>query len=165
MGVTEGPHRPPDVGMAPNRQKPQHEGMSVSAPDLDPTMRLRVATRIHFALLRHCGEQVSVSALLQGSNEMREALWVCEASNQAELVALATQFTRLAQAAAAAAPTAAAALAEPAAPQDAAWAQDSSGFGLSRPAEELASARRSATPATSAGWLSPARWLRRGSPR
>ena len=109
--------------MAPSGQTSHHDGMSVSALALDPTMRLRVATRIHFALLRHYGERVSVSALLQGSNEMREALWVCEASSQAELVALATRFTRLAQAAAAA-------LAERAAPQDAAWAQDTSGFGV-----------------------------------
>ena len=152
--------------MAPNGQTPHHAGMSVSALALDPTMRLRVATRIHFALLRRYGEHVSVSALLQGSDEMREALWVCEASSQAELVALATQFTRLAQAAAAPAPTAAAALAERAAPQDAVWAQDTSGFGLlSRPADEVATARRSATPATSAGGFSPARWLRRGGPR
>ena len=151
--------------MAPNGQTPHHAGMSVSALALDPTMRLRVATRIHFALLRRYGEHVSVSALLQGSDEMREALWVCEASSQAELVALATQFTRLAQAAAAPAPTAAAALAERAAPQDAVWAQDTSGFGLSRPANERATAHPSASPAASAGWLSPARWLRRSSPR
>ena len=153
--------------MAPNGPKAQHGGMSVSAPTLDPTVRLRVATRIHFALLRHCGEQVPVSALLQGGNEMREALWVCEASNQAELVALAAQFAQLVKLAqvTAAPARATAAVPERAAPQDAVWAKDTSGFGLSRPADEMTTASRSATPAASAGWLSPARWLRRSGPR
>lgn len=135
--------------------------MSVSAHALDPTARLRVATRIHFALLRHCGEQVSVSTLLKGGNEMRETLWVCEASNHAELVALAAQFTQLVQFT----PEASALAPERAAPQDAAWAQDTSGFGLSRPANEIAAVGRWAAPGTSAGWLSPARWLRRSGPR
>jgi hypothetical protein len=135
--------------------------MSVSAHALDPTARLRVATRVHFALLRHHGEQVSVSTLLQGGNEMREALWVCEASNHAELVALAAQFTQLAQVM----PEAAALAPEPAAPQDAAWAQDTSGFGISSPANEMAAASGSVAPGTSAGWLSPAGWLRRSGPR
>ncbi len=147
--------------MAPNGPKAQHGCMSVSAHALDPTARLRVAARIHFALLRHCGEQVSVSTLLQGGNEMREALWVCEASNHAELVALAAQFMQLAQVT----PDATALAPERAAPQDAAWGKDTSGFGISRPANEFTAVDRSATPAASARWLSPARWLRRSGPR
>ena len=71
---------------------------------LDPTIRLRLATRIHFALLRRYGEDVEVSTLLRGTSEAREAIWVCEASGNAELIALARQFagataaTRLASA-------------------------------------------------------------------
>ncbi len=56
---------------------------------MDPTIRLRIATRIHFALLRHYSEDVPVSTLLQGEDDAREALWVCDASGQDELVALA----------------------------------------------------------------------------
>ena len=59
---------------------------------MDPTTRLRIATRIHFALLRHFGEDVGIQALLDGDANAREALWVCEASGDAELVMLARQF-------------------------------------------------------------------------
>ena len=59
---------------------------------MDPTIRLRIATRIHFALLRHYGEDVGVSTLLKGEAEAREALWVCQASGHKELVSLAKQF-------------------------------------------------------------------------
>ena len=62
---------------------------------MDPH-RFRLATRIHFALLRRYGEDVDVAALLKGSPEAREALWVCEASDDRELVELAAQFKRLA---------------------------------------------------------------------
>ena len=84
--------------------------------------RFRIATRIHFALLRQFGEDVGVSTLLHGGPEAREALWVCEASNDAQLVALAEQFKRSANA-----PS------EDDAPQDAAWARNTSGFGHSLP--------------------------------
>ncbi|CAN5855025.1 hypothetical protein BH11PSE8_BH11PSE8_31030 [soil metagenome] len=59
---------------------------------MDPTTRLRIATRIHFALLRHFGEDVGIQALLDGNANAREALWVCEACGVAELVILARQF-------------------------------------------------------------------------
>ena len=122
----------------------------------DPTVRLRLATRIHFALLRHCGEPVGVSALLKGGDEAREALWVCQASGQAELVALALQFMN--------SPLAAAV--RHAAPQDAAWAQDTSGFGVSRPADDNEPATRGHTPARApTGWLNPAHWVRRHAAR
>jgi len=113
-------------------------------------VRLRLATRIHFALLRHYGEQVAVSALLQGGDDSREALWVCEASGHTDLVTLAWQFAQVA-------PNRAPAP-EPSAPQDAPWAQDTSGFGVSSPAYEPEPARQAAAPGR---WLNPARWLRR----
>lgn len=59
---------------------------------MDPSIRLRIATRIHFALLRHFDENVDVETLLAGGEEAREALWVCEASQDRELAALARAF-------------------------------------------------------------------------
>jgi len=59
---------------------------------LDANTRLRIATRIHFALRRHLGEGVDVAQMLQSDAYAREALWVCEASGDAELAALARQY-------------------------------------------------------------------------
>jgi hypothetical protein len=56
---------------------------------MNSSTRLRIATRIHFALLRHFDEKVEVETLLRGGDEAREALWVCEASGSRELAALA----------------------------------------------------------------------------
>ncbi len=149
--------------MAPPVRRKHHQGMSTSTLAPDPTAHLRLATRIHFALLRHCGEPVGVSTLLKGGDEAREALWVCQASGNAELVALALQFMNLASAASAAS-------VHRSAPQDAAWAQDTSGFGVSRPADDNEPATRGhdpvKTPARApAGWLNPAHWLRRNAAR
>jgi hypothetical protein len=138
---------------------------------LDPTIRLRLATRIHFALRRSYGEDVEVSTLLRGSPEAREVLWVCEASGDAELVALARQF---AEATAAAnvpvvpvvpvvlvAPVSQA-LTPQAAPQDTVWSQDTSGFGLTRP-PALGEVNSEAS--APSGWLRPMNWLRGSSSR
>ena len=57
--------------------------------NVDTSTRLRIATRIHFALLRRYGEAVEIDSLLKGDDESREALWVCEASGDAELGTLA----------------------------------------------------------------------------
>ena len=129
---------------------------------MDPTIRLRLATRIHFALRRLYGEDVEVSTLLRGTPEAREALWVCEASGDAELVALVKQFgeANAAMAAAAAKPAVAPATVKPA-PQDTVWSQDTSGFGLTRP-PALAEAPLGSTP-EAASWLRPTSWLRRGN--
>ena len=134
----------------------------------DPTVRLRLATRIHFALLRHFGEQVSVSNLLKGGPEAREAQWVCEASGNAEMVSLALQFAQ----AIPAAPhesrsgngtgTRTDEAVRRATPQDAAWAHDIPGFDVSRPAD---ASKPAARPPTSAGWLNPANWRRRDAER
>ena len=128
---------------------------------VDPTIRLRLATRIHFALLRHYGEDVGVSDLLKGDAGAREALWVCEASGVDEFVTLARQFqdaTRDAAKAKTLRSLGPAAVAAPAAvPQDLGWAQDTSGFGLSTPPSFLEPA---ATPSIGS-WLNPSNWLRR----
>jgi hypothetical protein len=118
---------------------------------VDTSIRLRIATRIHFALLRHFGEDVEVGTLLKNEAEANEALWVCEASNDAELIALARQFR-------AASRDEAKPRAKPkaAAPQDAAWARDTSGFGLSRPLDLDAQASGFG----SSNWLRPSTWLK-----
>ena len=134
----------------------------------DPTVRLRLATRIHFALLRHFGEQVSVSTLLKGGGEAREALWVCEASGNPEMVSLALQFAQAIPAAphesrsGTGTGTRTGEAVRRATPQDAAWAHDTSGFGISRPANASEPAAR---PPASAGWLNPANWRRRDAGR
>jgi hypothetical protein len=125
---------------------------------LDPTIRLRLATRIHFALRRNFGEDVEVSSLLRGVPEAREALWVCAASGDTELAALARQFTDATAAAElAAAQAVPLAQAQPNAPQDTVWSQDTSGFGITRPpvlADDLAPQARSG------GWRQRMGWLR-----
>ena len=122
---------------------------------MDP-QRFRLATRIHFALLRQYAEDVGVAALLKGSAEGREALWVCEASHDRELAELAAQFKQLSRAPAQ--PAKPVASADPAdAPQDAAWARNTSGFGATTPPEldvpHLAPAARAL--------LKPSTWLRK----
>lgn len=117
---------------------------------MDSTL-LRIATRIHFALLRHYGERVEVSDLLQDEALAREVLWVCDASADREMIALARQF-RHAQATSrlrAAKPAAAA--------QPSGWAP-SSGFAPSRPAGDDEDHRPSR-------WLRPSTWLKGLSPR
>jgi NAD-specific glutamate dehydrogenase len=122
---------------------------------VDTSIRLRIATRIHFALLRHYGEDVEVGTLLRNEADAREALWVCDASGDAELAALARQF-RHAERAEAKAPPA------QRAPQDLAWARNTSGFGLTRPLE-LEEAAASGFAASS--WLKPSTWLKRSAVR
>jgi len=132
---------------------------------MDLNSKLRIATRIHFALLRHYSEDVPVSDLIKGEADAREALWVCEASGIDELVTLAQQFEavnaeevlstrthrlnpspRASQAARAAA-----------GPQEMAWAQNTSGFGVSTQPSFLKPA-----PVIPA-WLNPSTWLRRAA--
>ena len=122
---------------------------------MDPTIRLRLATRIHFALRRNYGEDVAVSTLLRGLPEAREALWVCAASGDAELTALAQQFAEMTAAADLAAIKLAQAQAT--APQDTVWSQDTSGFGMTRPP---VLSDESAAAAAPAGWRQRMSWLR-----
>jgi hypothetical protein len=143
------------LGMGAPGRLPDDAFNLKSGMPVDPNIRLRLATRIHFALRRNYGEDVEVSTLLRGSPEAREALWVCAASGDAELTALAQQFSEV---------TAAAALAaiKPAqpqvtVPQDTVWSQDTSGFGLTRPPALADEASALAAPA---GWRHRMNWLR-----
>lgn len=120
---------------------------------MDTATRLRLATRIHFALLRHYGHKVEISDLMKAEGEVREAIWVCEASGDRELATMARQL-RMANEA----PTTGNV------PQDtAAWSGDTSGFGVSRPPELDVKAE----PAAQSRWLKPSTWMRRssGTPR
>ena len=123
---------------------------------MDPN-RFRLATRIHFALLRQYGEDVDVGALVKGSPEAREALWVCEASNDRELVELSAQFKRLANT-----PAQQTRVTEPAdAPQDAAWARNTSGFGASVLPDLDTPHPPSAPAPVPRALLKPSSWLRK----
>ena len=98
--------------------------------------QLRIAARIHYALKGVLGEGINVSAMLNDPDEAREVLCVCQASGNAELVALANQFFAAGEVARPAGPsTRARPKSRPAktqaAPQDSAWGQDTSGFGIS----------------------------------
>ena len=150
---------PPVLGMGAPQWLPDHGINLKSGTILDPTIRLRLASRIHFALRRNYGEDVEVSTLLRGLPEAREALWVCTASGDAELRALAQQFADVTAAAELAATKLAKAQAQAqlAAPQDTVWAQDTSGFGLTRPPTL---AGEGATLAARAGWRQRMNWLR-----
>jgi hypothetical protein len=130
---------------------------------VDTSTRLRIATRIHFALLRHYGAKVEIGALMKAEGDVREAIWVCEASGDAELAAMARQL-RLAndEEAAPVAPVATAPVATApvaATPQEAPWAGNTSGFGVSRPI-----ALDAAKAESSANWLKPTTWVRRAAP-
>jgi hypothetical protein len=129
---------------------------------LDANNRLRIATRIHFALIRHLGaDVVDVGHMLKNEAEAREVLWVCDASGDAELTSLARKFRRAcaAEAAQAQARTAAGGHAA----QDTPWARDTSGFGLTQPPEVVEPAR--GKPTVSSGWMKPVSWLRQRSQR
>jgi len=124
---------------------------------LDANTRLRIATRIHFALMRHLGEGFDIGAMLRSDAEAREVLWVCQASGDRELMTLARQYERADM------------LADEKAPgghhaQDTAWAGNTSGFGVTQPPPEGEAARSRPRHAAAGGWLNPAGWLRR-SPR
>ena len=119
---------------------------------MDTSLRLRTATRIHFALLRHYGEGIEVGTLLKNEADAQEALWVCDASGDAELVGLARQFRGICKAEGQASKK----LRTAAAPQDAAWARNTSGFGVSRPLDLDAPSSGFGT----SQWLRPSTWLK-----
>lgn len=134
---------------------------------------LRIATRIHFGLKQWLGEGIDVEVMLRQPDEAREILFVCQASGNAELQSLARQWAEargeLKKASrprstserpvpkAAAKPVAARAAAQ----QDLAWARDTSGFGITQPAE----LEPPEPEATGARWHKPSSWLRLGSGR
>lgn len=107
--------------------------------------RLQLATRIHFTLLRSLGEGIDVGRMLRERDYADEVANVCRSLGDYALYELADRFDDTTAAEdvkihlAEAAKAARAALAQlgrrrsPSTPQDLAWSQDTSGFGLSRP--------------------------------
>ena len=128
---------------------------------MDATSRLRIATRLHFLLLRHLGESVDVGKMLKSEDEAREVVWVCQASGDAELIALAQQFA-LANAAAKTLRDAAVSqgAAGGHAPQETAWAGDTSGFGVSQSPDLGEPAPRGGGTSVSPSRFNPVNWLR-----
>jgi hypothetical protein len=120
--------------------------------------RLRIATRIHYLLARYLGDGIDVGAMLKREDYAREVLFVCDASDDAELQALARQYREAPaiDASLAVRPTGAPAAGRPA-PQDTAWAQDTSGFGVSRPPAAAGAAQLSTRRA--ARWYKPSTWF------
>jgi hypothetical protein len=89
--------------------------------------------------------------MLSDPQEAREVLFVCQASGNPELMALGRQFVTAGKLAhKPASPTAVA-------PQDATWARNTSGFGITQPADLP-------TPEESS-WRSATQWLRRSAQR
>jgi hypothetical protein len=121
--------------------------------------RLRIATRIHFALMHRLGVGIDVGAMLKREADAREVLWVCEALGDPELLALARQFVRAGTLADDTKPAAGHAA------HETPWARDTSGFGLTRPPEPPGSPERPVRKrerSVSSNWLNPVSWLRRG---
>ncbi len=112
--------------------------------------QLRIAARIRFLLKQALGESIDVTAMLSNPRAAQEILFVCQASGDAELASLARQFVTAGQLA----PT------RSDAPQEAAWAQNTSGFGISQPPPVLLESE----PSRRAGVSGP-RWWRRSPER
>ena len=95
---------------------------------------------------------------MKAEGDVREAIWVCEASGDAELATMARQL-RLAneESSVPAAPAVSAPVA--ATTQETPWSGNTSGFGVSRPIGLDASKAES-----TANWLKPATWVRRSAP-
>ncbi len=123
---------------------------------MDANNRLRIATRIHFALLRHLGTDVDVGNMLKSERDAREVLWVCDASGDPELMSLARKFRRATSAEAAELQARAAGHAH----QDTPWARDTSGFGVTQPPDANEPPPRGKA-SVSASWMKPVSWLRR----
>ena len=117
---------------------------------MDPTARLRIATRLHFMLRRQLDQDFEISALVQGGFEARAALRLCRTSGQPNLIALARELERAHRAEAkASARRTSATLEQPSSrpsihnpkravisgrkAQDMEWSKDTSGFGLTLP--------------------------------
>ena len=59
---------------------------------MDASIRFRIATRIHHALIRELGEGIDVVMMLGREPYAREVLHVCNACGSRELVRLARHF-------------------------------------------------------------------------
>ena len=135
---------------------------------MDPTARLRLATRLHFMLRRQLDQDFDIAALVQGGFDARAALRLCRNSGRPDLIAAARELEAAHRAEAkASARRATAALEKPSSKpvirpakkpaavgrqaQDLDWSKDTSGFGFSLPPPH--GAEINAAPLPKAGWL------------
>lgn len=134
---------------------------------MDPTYRLRTATRLHFLLLRRYGQDIDVGHLLKGRARNHDGLWLCKATGDAELIALARQLAhanlahakeeaRLREEALMSVCATAGAVVH-----EMPWGFDTSGFGLTHPQHlpEVQPFDTSKPPRR----FSPLRWLKRSA--
>lgn len=145
---------------------------------MDSATLLRIATRIHYALLRHLGVGIDVGSMLSRKSYMREVLFVCQGSGDAELKTLGEQFAQARAAGRAqrpmpSVPKAKGPLADPrnipelpttaVVADPSTWAHSASDFGMTRPPGLNVSAADVAGEAPIKGkrWFDPGRWLRR----
>lgn len=135
---------------------------------MDPTYRLRTATRLHFLLLRRYGQHIDISLLLKGKARDHDGLWLCKATGDDELIALARLLAHANRAHAreearlrdeeAAAHTAALSTSGRAA-QAMPWGPDTTGFGVSTPQELTPWPDEVSAPRVSR-WINPLNWLK-----
>lgn len=121
--------------------------------------RLRIATKIHFAVRRYLGEGLDVGAMLKDAAYATEVLYVCRGSRDPELCTLADQFEAAPRVELARTAPRQAEQQQRPAPQDALWAQNTTGFGLTRPAglEPLPPATTAKVHGAAARWYQEAR--------
>ncbi len=140
---------------------------------MDPTYRLRTATRLHFLLLRRYGQDIDVSLLLKSKVRKHDGLWLCKATGDAELISLARLLVHanrahakeeaLMSARATVAASGSAGDGGGATQRDMPWARDTSGFGATNP-QELTAMPQFLTP-RSGRWLNPLQWLKSATQR
>ena len=124
---------------------------------MDPTYRLRTATRLHFLLLRRYGQDIEVSHLLKSRARNHDGLWLCKATGDTELIALARLLAHANHLHAREEALMSACAVGGAAPIDMPWSFDTSGFGLTHP--QHLPEEPNDTP-QSARRFSPLRWLK-----
>jgi hypothetical protein len=125
---------------------------------MDPTSRLRIATRIHYALMRQLGSGIDVGHMLKREDYAREVLYVCEGSGDPELMSLARKFA-LASIEATLADSRPSVFATAPAPLDSTWSAPSTSFGATGLGELGGPSDK-----TPSRWLNPSRWLGLDSP-
>lgn len=138
------------------------------------TQRQQIAARIDAALQRHLGSGIRVETMIEQEGYAREVLFVCDGLEDDELRGLAREYEQVlarsprpmppvltAAVSARAAPVELPLTTALPAPQDVAWARDTSGFGMTGSASEGESRFGSNTPRP-ASRLSLGSWFRRG---
>jgi len=140
---------------------------------MDSDTQLRLATRIHSALLRYLGTGIDVASMLSRKSYAREVIFVCTGCSDPELNALAREYVGARKAAreARSMPLVERRIVPASIPMlpvtaevklDPEWARDSSNFSPSELAQGESQLEDNAG-APRKRWFDPARWLRRES--